>query len=124
MDIQHTYYTIYEAWGASGVSFTSAFFHSHSSINVGGTVAVLHVGDVYYLSKNIGAVPMEGVEFSIKGVDMSSSLHRADSWTILLCTQPLTTVTHTEHTHTCSTHTKYMSTFKFETATLDKNDIM
>lgn len=57
------------------------------------------VTDVYYLSQNICAVPMEGIDFSIKGVNMSSTLHRARSWTILLCTHPLTSVTHTDHTH-------------------------
>lgn len=81
--------------------------------------SVFQAGDVYYLSQNIGAVPMEGVDFSIKGVDMSSSLHRADSWTVLRCTQPLTTVTHTEHTHT---NTKHISLLKFEIDTYTINN--
>lgn len=54
--------------------------------------------DVCYLSQHVGAVPMEGVDFSIEGVDVSSSLHRAGSWTVLLCTPPLTTLTHTAST--------------------------
>ena len=50
--------------------------------------------DVCYLSQNVGAVPMEGVDFSIEGVDMSASLHRAGSWTVLFCTLPLATLAH------------------------------
>ena len=52
------------------------------------------VDDVCYLSQNIGAVPMEGVYFSIEGVDVSSSLHRACSWAVLFCTLPLATLAH------------------------------
>ena len=52
----------------------------------------------YYLSQSVGAVPMEGVDFSIKGVDVSSSLHRAGSWAVLLRTSPLTTLTNTVST--------------------------
>ncbi len=53
---------------------------------------------------------MEGVDFSIESVDMSSSLQRADSWTVLLLTLPPSTVTHTVsgHTHT-HTHTHTQS---------------
>ena len=55
--------------------------------------------DVYYLSQNVGAVPMEGVDFPIEGVDVGSSLHRTGSWTVLLCALPLATLTHTVNTH-------------------------
>ena len=55
--------------------------------------------DVYYLSQNVGAVPMEGVDFPIKSVDVGSSLHRTGSWTVLLCALPLATLTHTVNTH-------------------------
>lgn len=43
---------------------------------------------------------MEGVDFSIEGVDMSSSFHRAGSWTVLLRTFPMTALTHTVNTQT------------------------
>lgn len=55
--------------------------------------------DVYYLSKNVGAVPMKGVDFSIEGVDVCSSFYRAGSWTVLLHTLPLATLTHTVRAH-------------------------
>ena len=73
--------------------------------------------DAHYLSQNVGAVPMEGVDFPIKGGDVGSSLHRTDSRTVVLRTLPLATLTHTvsthrythTHTHThTDTHTQYM----------------
>lgn len=43
---------------------------------------------------------MKCVDFSIKGVNMSSSFDRTDSWTVCLCTTPLTAFTYTVKTHT------------------------
>ena len=45
------------------------------------------------LGQNIRAVPVEGVGFSIIGVDVGSSLHSTCARTVLVHTLPLTTTT-------------------------------
>lgn len=56
-------------------------------------------GDVCYLSQNVGAVPMESIDFSIKAVYVGSSFHRAGTWTVLLQTLPFASLTHTVSAH-------------------------
>ena len=49
---------------------------------------------------------MDRVDFSIKGVNVSSSLHRTNSWTVALCTLPLTLLTQTVTCKHTQSHTQ------------------